>query len=313
MKAGDVVAIVETESERYQRYLAGREWSVRKEAVRRRSGGICERCQYHQMNHVHHLTYARKYNEPLDDLQAICKGCHDFIHAKSNTDPVETAPILLNGKQIRNVYLAGKITGTTWRDQITKLPWSRDNEGLVGYGWNASEWATVSECIPIPGKKQMLGMTGPWWRPLAMYGGHGNNGTNSYSHSCGTKECEPEYDNHGCFVGAEMANYTPDEERLLKAEIRSNIFQGIETCDLLFAWIDTLDCFGTIAEIGIARRAGKHIAIGVPSQLDASELWFVLALANTVTTVRGHFPYQAKAAWDSIWTGKQPARKQART
>jgi hypothetical protein len=52
------------ERERYQRYLCGREWGVLKEAVRRRCRGICERCNHYPMDHVHHLTYARKYQAP---------------------------------------------------------------------------------------------------------------------------------------------------------------------------------------------------------------------------------------------------------
>ena len=45
-----------------------------------RSNGICERCNSQDADHVHHLTYARKYNEALEDLQAVCERCHDGIH-----------------------------------------------------------------------------------------------------------------------------------------------------------------------------------------------------------------------------------------
>jgi hypothetical protein len=40
------------------------------------------------MDHVHHLTYERKYHERLDDLQAICQSCHEYIHAKRDRDPI---------------------------------------------------------------------------------------------------------------------------------------------------------------------------------------------------------------------------------
>lgn len=75
--------------EKYQAYLCSREWAEKREAVRERAYGICERCCVLPMNAVHHLTYARKYDEPLDDLQAICKACHEFTHGKSAIDPVE--------------------------------------------------------------------------------------------------------------------------------------------------------------------------------------------------------------------------------
>ena len=76
------------EDERYQRYLASREWAVRKRAVKGRSSRFCERCHINPSVSVHHLTYARKYHEDLGDLQDICRQCHDFIHGKSDFDPL---------------------------------------------------------------------------------------------------------------------------------------------------------------------------------------------------------------------------------
>jgi hypothetical protein len=76
----------ETEKERYQKYLCSREWSEKKEAVRSRSKGFCERCFINPMDACHHLTYARKYNEDLADLQAICTQCHEYTHGKRNDD-----------------------------------------------------------------------------------------------------------------------------------------------------------------------------------------------------------------------------------
>jgi hypothetical protein len=73
--------------EKYAAYLCSREWSVLKEAVHKRAGGICERCHVFAIDAVHHTTYARKYHEELEDLQGNCKHCHDFTHAKSQRDP----------------------------------------------------------------------------------------------------------------------------------------------------------------------------------------------------------------------------------
>lgn len=78
---------VESDKEKYQKYLCSREWAEKREAVRERAGGRCERCRVLPMEACHHLTYARKYNEQLDDLQAICNACHDFTHGKSDFDP----------------------------------------------------------------------------------------------------------------------------------------------------------------------------------------------------------------------------------
>lgn len=73
--------------EKYQAYLCSREWADKREAVRHRAGDKCERCGVLPMAACHHLTYARKYNENTDDLQAICQPCHDFTHGKSVFDP----------------------------------------------------------------------------------------------------------------------------------------------------------------------------------------------------------------------------------
>lgn len=73
--------------EKYQLYLQSREWAELRNKVRERANGICERCKVNLADAVHHLTYARKYNEQLSDLQAICEGCHSFIHGHSDSDP----------------------------------------------------------------------------------------------------------------------------------------------------------------------------------------------------------------------------------
>jgi len=75
--------------EKYAAYLCSREWSVLKQAVHDRAYGLCERCHTRKIDAVHHLTYARKYAEDVKDLQGLCKGCHEFTHAKSSVDPCD--------------------------------------------------------------------------------------------------------------------------------------------------------------------------------------------------------------------------------
>jgi hypothetical protein len=75
------------EREKYQAYLCSREWAEKKEAVHSRAGGKCERCKTLPIGAVHHLTYARKYAETLEDLAAWCNPCHAFTHRKLKIDP----------------------------------------------------------------------------------------------------------------------------------------------------------------------------------------------------------------------------------
>jgi hypothetical protein len=71
----------------YHKYLASREWALKKNAVRRRSGGICERCKTSPHHATHHLTYERIGNEDLDDLIAVCNRCHQYLSGKLSYDP----------------------------------------------------------------------------------------------------------------------------------------------------------------------------------------------------------------------------------
>src|SRR5262249_12664569 len=83
-----------TGSEKRYAYLASREWGLLREAIKERSGGICERCHKNWGTAVHHLTYARLYCERLEDLIHLCDECHDFHHGRSNFDPAAPTPTL---------------------------------------------------------------------------------------------------------------------------------------------------------------------------------------------------------------------------
>jgi hypothetical protein len=75
------------DKEKYHVYLASREWALKKEAVKDRSGGICERCMNNKSEAVHHLSYQHIYDEPLEDLLDVCGACHEYLSGKSNIDP----------------------------------------------------------------------------------------------------------------------------------------------------------------------------------------------------------------------------------
>lgn len=80
---------ISDDREKYSAYLCSREWWVKREAVKKRCNGICERCGRNQMDSCRHLTYERKYCEELTDLQGICKDCHEFTHGKNGFDPAD--------------------------------------------------------------------------------------------------------------------------------------------------------------------------------------------------------------------------------
>jgi hypothetical protein len=72
----------------YEAYLNSPEWKARRKAVLERCGGVCERCRKYLVDEVHHLTYAHVFNEPLEDLQGLCKPCHALLHKESGIDPL---------------------------------------------------------------------------------------------------------------------------------------------------------------------------------------------------------------------------------
>ncbi|HIG41220.1 MAG TPA: hypothetical protein EYQ14_11860 [Gammaproteobacteria bacterium] len=66
---------------------------------------------------------------------------------------------------------------------------------------------------------------------------------------------------------------------------------GIAACDVFFVWLDDMEAFGTLVEIGYAKAAGKHIVLAVPpmTELTANnpansrgELWFAHQAANEI-------------------------------
>lgn len=71
----------------YYRYIASREWALKKRLVSERSGDTCERCKLAPAVNVHHLSYRFLGDEPLEDLIHVCADCHAFLHGHSDHDP----------------------------------------------------------------------------------------------------------------------------------------------------------------------------------------------------------------------------------
>lgn len=239
---------IENDKEKYHAYLASREWSVLKECVHSRSGGKCERCRHNRIDAVHHLTYIRKYSELLTDLQGLCNGCHAFIHAKSNVDPILSAPVVVMGLEVRSVYLAGKITSPDWRP----LGDSSEVVDVSDYpGVDNRPWFSLKD-------KRHLEFSGPY----TIGSGHG-----CYSGRHGAD----------CWGGEHYSIFKTDPA------IVSAHQTAIGTSSLFFAWVDSQDCFGTLVEIGFARayrRNTRFPVVLVAGPKCFHELWFSYCFAD---------------------------------
>ncbi len=67
----------------YDAYLETDEWQGKRQKVISRAQGLCEGCQEQPAQHVHHLSYEHIGNEFLFELVALCKACHERIHAEN--------------------------------------------------------------------------------------------------------------------------------------------------------------------------------------------------------------------------------------
>lgn len=275
--------------EKYQAYLCSREWGLLREQVRKRAGGICERCRTKEMDHVHHLTYERKYRERLEDLQALCKPCHDFTHGKSDADPARTRPVYVGGKRVRVFYLAGKITGTRWRNEIVE-DWSHEQSKACYRAQNMEsgghEWRVV-DCAAEAADGVFLDYAGPWWSSLNA-GGHASSTDSVAPHAYGAEE----HDNHGIALG-----YVSDEHMEWATGVVSELVeQAVKDADLIFAWIDSDDCLGTMFELGMARALGKAIVVASPCAFDWRETWLARQLCDYCIWANS-----AGEAWRFFW------------
>lgn len=188
---------------------------------------------------------------------------------------------LLNGKPIRRVYLAGKITGTRWRDAIAP-EWSR-----VRCDMSNQTWEDVNLRVPVSaacGVAYLLHCTGPF---------SSISGTEHYTgpiepgdHACGEYRLVRSRVDDWPFVETTFSD---------RPWIAEQAKASIDTCDLLFAWIDTQDCYGTLLEIGYAIGAGKVVEVFLKRGADLDQLWLTRYVARAGTR------NNPAEAWASLW------------
>lgn len=67
----------------YEAYIASPEWQSKRSAVLSRDGSRCQAQMFgctRYATDVHHLSYEHFRNEPLFDLIAVCRMCHNQLH-----------------------------------------------------------------------------------------------------------------------------------------------------------------------------------------------------------------------------------------
>ncbi len=162
------------------------------------------------------------------------------------------------------IYLAGKITNSNWRKEL--LIESGADENWVNQALGSEDRWECKEGVLLGG----FDLTGPF---------------------CIAEEHISDYvpDNHGYILDREGSGVVGHLECF---ETRPKVLrlcqQAIQESDLIFAWIDTLDCYGTIAEIGYAKALEKTIAVAFdskPTRYD--DLWFIRQMADHLSVSNG--------------------------
>lgn len=138
------------------------------------------------------------------------------------------------------IYLAGKVSADDWRlDAVERL-----------YGFQSESGHILRDAITGPDGR-LHDYTGPYFTSF----GHGMDyGDNSHGNGL-------------LYQGARE-----------RAQVVTTCLQGIQACDIVVAWLDTLNAFGTLAEIGFAFNQTKRIYISGPRRYD--DLWFVYEMAK---------------------------------
>lgn len=88
-------------SPQYVAYIHSRPWFRLRKRVFEQRGRQCERCGTAKgIIQVHHKTYKRLGRELLEDLEVLCKRCHEKHHgrrfAEQNTDATQSGTIASN-------------------------------------------------------------------------------------------------------------------------------------------------------------------------------------------------------------------------
>jgi nucleoside 2-deoxyribosyltransferase len=167
-----------------------------------------------------------------------------------------------------NVYLAGKIDRQygAWRDAILGTGYLRKNPVWVREIETArAEEGEVLPWLPVPlGVFGVHDYVGPFRQEVKP----------SAEIEClGTWHGTTSWGNHGFMDPGPEGPYP---------EIIRNARRAIQSADLIFAFINYPDAYGTVAEIGYAAALGKFVTVlvGKDAPFAQDDYWFVEGLAT---------------------------------
>jgi nucleoside 2-deoxyribosyltransferase len=199
----------------------------------------------------------------LPDFRVTLKnGAYYYVEIKRK-DAVK-----LRSKSTR-VYLAGKIG------------FKGEGGGSNGDGGVTDTWRHLLMDRRFRGNKYLFtayNFTGSFENPCYV-------DKTSDEFRFGYTYCGPFYDdNHGCYIAHERAQ------------------SNIKSSQVVFAWIDSEDAYGTFAEIGYAAAIGKTIVIGYSKNMPVKDMWFLSEFAEKSGVFDG-----PETAWEELMSEFEPS------
>ena len=102
-------------TDEYKEYLNSFAWKIQRVKALERANWRCEKCgksRYQITLQVHHLTYDNLGHEKAEDLQVLCKSCHEAADGQRHA---------ANDAKLRGARLDGWATkryGEEWWDRF---------------------------------------------------------------------------------------------------------------------------------------------------------------------------------------------------
>lgn len=202
-------------------------------------------------------------------------GVKGFDQGVKEREPPAEKPASVNvwGKWPLFIYLAGKVGPKCWRREIVGDSLARWDRSPNDCPWQMSDEDGNAGIAPMDDWPILMG---------AIFGQHAYTGPFFIDCLAGNHckgQCWYGDDNHG--IGA--TEKTTEGHGLTVARMIPHLCAGaIGASDVLFACVDSPDCYGTIAEIGYAKALGKLVWIGGPRMF--RDMWFIYEMAD-----RSHF------------------------
>lgn len=211
-----------------------------------------------------------EYEKEGYDLSAAGWYLPDFYLPETESF-IEVKPKPSSFRSNQRLYLAGKFTGGSGKN--TPDDW---REGLV---FLKRHFYGSHQDLPLSGWEDSycgFSYTGPFPVDLASghaaYVGHFEDFSFEDRPSLYYDDRRPSKNEV-----VRSAHVRFDNDRI---GVMQKCLAQIDSADVVFAWIESHDCYGTLAEIGYAKAKGKQVVVGVNEDLAGGELWFAQSMAD---------------------------------